>query len=834
MNNKSLVIRGICESPYIDKFILSLKDNKELFSLSNFKPPFEVEKGKYQSPVWEGLSILISYSKKPELDNDEVNDFVIFLLNSVVDLLINDSEVDYHKQLSGNYSVMYLLFTLVSSKKIYLDKVNVNSFIDAYMSNPLQDKGVVLYVMDNYSGNYIENGNLTYYIFHSYLTNSDDNEYFNYLLDSRIHSYIQAYPNLYFESSKTWLENANIYFFRMGSVEEFSSDDDYSVAKESVYLDWFKNSSKYIDVETINKCIIEFLNSNKRILKKIAVYLISTHYEDIRSYLYDNLSVIVSNHSLYSDFRCLIESNIMQMSKDEILTIFETVKATKIDKVNDYVEKILKNRIYIILNSSPEFNCPINIESAKEKEFVDNYNKMIVTSNLSFDDEISSCSEDIKNLSVEQMLEMINNKQITSYLREALVHAVASYLVDNKIDLVGYIDQIPDDLSIMVLNRYLDASAFESSYAFVRLLIEETIIDTSLMRSILHTIQVLIEHNYDNITDLVVSIDYKKIKLPELQSNHNYHSLVNVVINENIFCYYEILFHLSLKQRELKEILYESIEFYKQSNCIWLLNSVLAYNFPKLIVLDADYAKRNITCIFDNVVKGVNLSFCMFSFNHIMSIDALQEVLDLDSLYSFFLEPNLETESNIEYKNVLMRQVISYYLKTGLKFEKVKFVISNNYNNGAKLVYIQLKEAFINREVCLVQRANELIDFLCSSNLNDNLPNGYNYNGLFNSIIELLLLYNNEQLWSLLVKLTDKLNSYFSPKLIKLINLYYENQDVEIKHVLSRLIHKYEKYRFNDDILIGIFKTLTKSEKYKDEVKKWRVYLTQRNPDLQL
>ena len=835
MNNKTVIINEICNSPFIDQFILSLKDNEILFSVNdNFKRPIEIEKGKYQAEAWQGLLIIYHYSKKKELNNADTNQFINQLLNSTIDFLLSDEEINAYKRYSSNYSVMTMLLMIIASKTEYIDNTRFIDFMREYLASPLTDKDIIGEIIIRNSNEFLNaKSNIFFDIHNLILEDSEVDSGFYKYMGNHIASFIEKIPYNYFMVSKTWLEKTKPYFFFMGSIEEYSRKTKSYIEKEDVYLDWFKQSAKYINVDIISEIIKEYLNGKKELLNKLAVFLLSIRFPEMEELFYLNLEKIIENHLVYSDLRCLLEKNIDNISSANKKKIVTCILNSKIDVENAYISKVLKNRLLMIIGMSG-YECDYRKENEKECALIENYNKKVSVSFRDSEDDVTSFRKQIEGKSFEKIIEEYygeNNKSL--YYRDVINKSIYLLIKEENINVVEKADIIPYELSTYILGQLVENKQYDILTEYLSKYINRDQFEDESLKTILSAFQGLYKYDENNF-ELFIDFDYKKIKYYRKRDERL--SSVTIIINENVYEYLDLLSLIAEQHDEAKERLIEALEYYKTYEEEWKTKAIMGFIFPRLWIIDKNYALENKEYIFNNNTLGINPSYHMLSFWNGLSIDMFGSIVNSDSFLCFFEEPESSTEDNLKCKNRMMCRSVSYYINSGKSYETIKRIIDINYKNCARHLFKQLALDFDNKKKTVCSRIETIITYVNDENLFSQLGEKYNCDQLSREIANLIIISNNKYvgLWSLLKQSFTHYNHFFADEMISLVEKYKIQEEKNIKIILDIYFGKYKIYRTYEATLIKVYNLIKNEPSYKKEAKKWKVSVTKENPDLEL
>lgn len=840
MDNKLLVIKGICASPYIDQYIIKLKDNKVLFSIEdNLHPCYETEPGKYAAQYWNGLDILESYSKNKELNNDDTNDFIISLINSVIDTMINDDEEDYHKRFSGNWGNMWKIYSIIASKAIFIKKIKVLDFVKECLSNRMNGCDFILTITrDNKENFFLNDASIFFGIHELFIENDLEDFYFGYLYGQSIVEFIKRAPYKYFVKSKKWLEKTECIFSTMGAIEEYSRKAEYKIEKEDVLFDWFKQSAKYINGDLIEAIIQEYLDSEKKMLNKMAVFLLSIRFDEAKSLLFEKMDKIIKNHNVYSDLRVLLENNVSKMTDEEKAKIYDCVQNSEIDEKRGRISSLLRNRLYMILNLSG-FKCFYRQETPKEKEIVDNYNKLISFSNRDMDEDISSCKSEMDSKSFEEILSeyYVNNKSF--YFGDVINKSVWLYVQENNINICEYVDVIPDILSISLINRMIEKKDYECLTNYLTLFIEKEHFEREALQTILFAFRTIYENNNEK-TDIILKFDYRKIPVSSIEFEQV--SVVAEIINESIFEYLDLLSIVAYKNELIRERFFDAINYYiDKGEQGWKIKAVLGYLIQRILELNKDFFSKNIDYILNNNKGNINPSYHTISWSNSYSEELFDYLIFREDFIRFFQENDSKIEDSIQKKKVMMAKVIKYYYKTDKGLNVLKEIIQLIYKYSITKIYSQLSlEIYLEKEKGIkeidTKRINSIIKYIDEADYINKLGPDFNYDYLSREIAIFIIRSNNcsKLLWKHLLVAFEKYNRYFYDEIYELVKEYKNSEFENIRKLLKIYFNKYTPYSADEETIKNVFNTIKDEPKYEKDSRKWRTSLTKINPDLEI
>lgn len=841
MNNKLLVVKGICESPYIDQYIIKLKNNKSLFSIEdNLWPCDEVEPGRYAFRYWDGLSILEAYAKKPELNNEMINDFIISLINSVITVITADTEEDYHKRYSSNWGNMSKIFGIISAKDVFIKEIKVLDFVKEYSSNKMNNSDTILDIMNKNKENYLSNDSSIFFAIHElFIADDIDDIYYGYLCGNSVSDFIKNAPYKYFFKSKRWIENTESIFFAMGAFEEYSQNRKYKIDKEDIFIDWFIQSSQYVNIDLIKEIIQEYFSSEKELLNKCAVFLLSIRFYEVKTLFFEKMAEIVRNHSVFSDFRVLLEKNISQMTNNEKKRIYDCLQNTEIDAKGEYISPILKNRLYMILSING-LDCAYKQESAKEKDLIENYNKILSFSRSDMEEDIKSCKSEMDGKSFKEILKdyYIENKSF--YYGDVINKSVGLYIQENDINICQNAEIIPETLSISLINRMIEKKEYDDLINFIEVYIEKMPFEREILQTTLFAIRMIYENKKETAEKLLLKLDYKRIPISSIESYQI--SVITEIINECVFDYLNLLSEVASEDDLIKKRFFDAIEYFISIDIQgWKIKAVLGYLSQRILELNKEYYINKLDYILNNDKDNINPSYHTISWSNNYSKELLDCFVFRDDFILFFEEPDSQIEDSISIKKQMLVKVIRYYFVTGKGLDVLKRIIRLTYKYSLTSIYRQLSfDLYLEKSEEIrdkgIQRINDLVEYIEDSNFIYELEEDYNYDQLSREIAILIIRTKNcnKILWKQLLAAFKKYNRFFADEICELVKEYKISEYDNVKKLLIIYFGKYKPFFTYEETLRKVFDLIKNEPKYERDARRWRTALTKINPDLEI
>ena len=292
MNEFKEIIASVSKSPYLIEWILELKSNETLFSpVKNIKPCVQVDEKSVRSSFWDGLTIIEAYCNRG-LINNEVDNFIISLLNDSINTFLNDIETDKYKKLNSSEFIVKELFDICISKAKFIESVDIVSLIKIYFDSALCWPFSIPYEMANKRNILLQANKDTVFEMYKVVveTIGEREDCIKYLL---IDELISENADKYYLYSLEYVKKIERHFYDMGSFAEYTFS--FSKQKDVVVFNWLKSSSKRIDKDLLKQDVQIMLNSNNELLNKIGLCLIGLNLERLEKVLFDNKSYFRKN-----------------------------------------------------------------------------------------------------------------------------------------------------------------------------------------------------------------------------------------------------------------------------------------------------------------------------------------------------------------------------------------------------------------------------------------------------------------------------------------------------------------------------------------------------------
>lgn len=838
MDEFKTVINSLLKSNYLDKWILELKNNEVLFSpKKNIKPC--IKSGDvYRSDYWDGLRLIIGYCQKKEIANEEVDEFIISLLNESIEVYNADKEEDPYKRLNSSFEILVSLLDIVISKPKFINCIDFACLIKIYLSSPFSRNYPLAYELQ--TAKEILRKADAKKVFEAYKviieSKSEEHFYEDYLV---IDELIAKNPIDYYTFAKKHIieESSGKRFFDLGAFFEYERPR--ARASDYDYFQWLKIASLNIDSSVLAEDIRSFIKTDNRLIKKVALCLININYKRLGNIFIENLDSFFNDEEYYADLRCLLDNN-----KGDVFT--EKNKTPLLDALTNATFGLkegkmlsaLKNHLSFIYSVNG-YSVPYLEETQRDLDFVLNFNKSVYSVQVNKKEDVKDVKSSIVAKNIEGVAKRYNElSNGSSYFDSVLHQAFREYLLENYhdtfFDCLKYFD---DGFVASVISYYSFDKKDEKQ---VLLSVVETAISLiwddkrflGCLSQLLYGIQKLSETtDYLIIKKLIDSIDYKWIGLEEYSE---YKDVIMACINENLHTYFEILATTSQAANDLSR-LKEAIEYHKGNNDCSKLKSILAFIYPRVLYLDKSYARSLRDYVFNNICDGKNLSYPLLAISGGVNDAVLEEMAERDDLKAFLAIGGVGSDD----EETALSFFAQHYFRAFLFENKYKEIIKIQFDNRQFSIILDCirdtnywwKEKAIEGES--IERYREyfgmFLDMLKRYPLDTS-----QIDQLIRETANTIVLSNNfdDIAWEVLVLLFEGFHDFFSDDCVELIKKYKKIKAKEITTILDAYFSSYEPYHTYEETMIETFNLIAKEKAYGDKPKKWKVALVKKNSSL--
>ncbi len=673
MDKRKQIIKELCSSPFIDKWILELKDNDSLFSVDqNLKPCIKVDKNRIKSSFWDGLEVLECYARR-DICNDDVDDFIVSIINSCIEKYVEDKEENPTLRLDSSYAILTQLLQILKSRPDYCAKIDFLKFVKIYLSSPYGFPFSLVSSLKEFKLSNFLNGED---VFNCYKTIIEKEKIgtacFKYLANMREIDKNNGF--LFYEYSKSKITSFNDFdCCHMGAFSSYPDYTQYEFSDKDILIVWFKESSKFITFEQLKLDINSFTSSDKYFLKRAGLALININFRTCKNIFYENIDSFLNNREYFSDVKELINTNLQQLDIDFILPKLETatfgVKEPSI--LRNHIKGIFKKYI----DSNQEATKQIinyKTETTKDLNSIKNFNRMIYFIEDSKFDDVDYLYNQIRGKDPIEALNIYkNSKDKSTYYLEVFCDAYFRLIGD---DYQYFIDNL-DNFDSRMINQIL--FKLENDYQnlikllnrFIRLLNSDSYFNNCIS-TVLYRMQKLCDNsNFQDIFSLLSKIDYKKMTINGDVRGDSY---INDLINENMHTYLEMLAYCSECDKTSFSFLKTVIKYLLHAATNHKTKSLISFIMVRLFRIDVDYCKSILDVVFDNYYESFNPSYLMYSISNDTNCQLLSLIKEKDDFKEYI---SLDSENN----DIKMSQNIIFSRLLFLAFKEKDFAFYDYY-----------------------------------------------------------------------------------------------------------------------------------------------------------
>ena len=831
MDDLKSIVSGLCKSPYLDEWILKLKDNEILFSPNkNIKPCIRIDEKYVKSDYWIGLDLLEAYSKS-SLSNGFVDAFIINLINEAIEIYKNDKEIDPYKKLNSSHLILAVLFEICVQRKEYFDSIDVVSLISFSLSSTTAWPFSIVHNLFEHKNVLLKCSPIK--VFEAYKTILDYGgkslDYAEYLI---IDDLIKQIPFKYYDYCKCKISTYDFSISSMGSFFEYEGE--YEKEKESIIFNIFKTASHGIDAKTLKEDVEKYIFSKRKLLKRIGLCLININFEAVGDIFFDHIEVFFDDDDFYSDLRCLLDNNvknIINQKQREMICLnvknatfgIKEERAKIIQPLRNYLAKIC---------SQNGLEIPFAEPSKQDVEFILNYNKSFYIVNHDFKGDVEMIKNKISNVSVDNStiiyFDLIKG---SSYFRDTVRQAfIETYFFDEN--NLGSIKLFDYSLATSLIHYHEQKKNTECLYNSIIEVLGICKSDneyTNCLSTILFAIHSNIESfGFERFCHLLKQINYKWMRVDEFKYPNE---IISECINEDIHSYLEMFAYAvekgGMKADSLKTILsYYSVKFNAPK-----IKALMAFAFPKLLRIDKQYALELKNNIFNNQFNGTNPSYTMLAISHGYSFQLLEAISNQETLRKY-LEINNGTNDEMMAQKVLFNWFLGGYLFRS-SYEDIINIAFETKRSDAILENIRSINYWIEKNQITTQP--ELIKYFEKLNaaIGDWINKDFERDQLIRELSKFIVLTDGEieTSWTVLIKLFVYFDHYFSDECYELIEKFKNTRKDLIAQILDKYFSSYEQFKTYEKIMKKVFALVRNDDMYKEQSKKWMVSILNKNPD---
>ena len=836
MNNIREIINSLSKSEYLSEWILQLKDNEQLFSPElNIKPCIKIADGQYRSSVWEGLTIIKSYCDR-KLNNEEVDLFIISLLNKSIEIYKKDQEEDKYKKRNSSYFILDSLFDIIISKAAYFNNVDVSSFVGIYCDCVFSWQFSIIYDVYKNRNNMIEEYDV-HRIFSIYQkiieVGNERNDYDKYLI---VPMFIAKNPYQYFNYSIDYIRDNEKRVYDMASFFDYQGS--YGFNLKSAIFQWLKLSSQYIDDSILEQIINEFIYSENELQNKAGLCLININFNRLSTLFFKNITSFYSKNSFYADLFSLLKNNSRYIFNEDNEQVLTNALANARFGNTEHGSEILKNHIALLYKEN-KYEVECKPENADEYTFAINFNKGFYVVDHNPESDKNSILKKLEGKNIDEIILLYKEtKDGSMYYNDIVNKAFCEHLKKDE-NLELFFDSM-DSFEPSLINTMIYSFDSEDNvqYEIYYKLITKTLVLMNTydkykdcLSSVLFVLKKLSKNiAIDKTAAIVRLIDYNLLTVDEYTDTKN---IVTACINEKVFMYLEMLCFVTCNKQydeeDLKKIIYFFIEKYNFKKT----KSILASMYPMLFYIDKSYATSLTDYIFLNESEGHNLSYPLLSLSNIDNKVFLDHISDRQDLILFLSEEY----SDGDYERgqiIIFNNLFSFYLQSLYYKDLLYIMIDKLLIEPIQEIMYLFNHWFENKQI----EQNEVDNYAIFLNnllnaIKDKALNKKHIDYIIRNAAKTILLTGDcyPAIWELIIVLFNSFDHYFSDECIDLIKLYQDKQKNYITRIVDSYFKSYVQYHTFDNQIVEVYDLLKGNPSYAEDIRRWKVFLVSKNID---
>ncbi len=838
MNNLKEVVKAIYKSEYLCDWILKLKESKELFSPEKNILPCIVEDEKYRrSSYWLGLDLLTKYCDL-EKGEDEIDDFIINLLEKSISIYQSDKEIVADKKLNSSYLITYNLIKICLSKVKFINNVDIVSLFKIYFDGVFSFDSLVISLLSEKKEILLDSNvnSLKIAQIYSLIMDLPDNR-FNFDNDLNIPEIIQKYSFDFFNLAKKIITTSKERFFDMGSFYEFNSR--YSDRKLYVAFSWIKTSSLYLDNRFLISEIDFFIKSKSKLYRKIGLCLININFNRTKDLLINNIDMFFEVEDFYPDLKALIVKNLKEI-KNEFENLFiQKIKEASFGLKDERQIFALKN--HLLKNFAFCEGVTYKEETKEEIEFAENITKDFYIRNIDKNEMFQEIYKDIEGKEPEEIIrkyKYYKNSSTTlgSVVNKAFIKCLAIRFPLPFELLRGLGSGFSNSLILHFSNG--EGKNYDNLYSCLKCVLS-LMSDDSEFLGCLNTCLFEIKSNFDNfgeqkVLDLINLIDFKWIEINEYEDGEE--DIITDCINESIYEYLEIICYIAFNNLQIKEKFFEALNFYINKFKCKKLKSIISCILPKIFYLNKDYAKDLITYALDNENNGVSLSYPLLAIGGpaLNKKGFLSLIYLRDDLRNYFLSSF--KNNNLDMAQTGLMFAFFYdYVNGHNEFESLlRIVFESKSISMLHYILTMVNSGLENKQL---QQDSEQIqrfaNFLKISLEYKMDVNDSEIDQVIRQISKCIVLLNNKYsfMWDVLSQFFKNFNRFFADECLELVTKYLDIETKKMKKLLTLYFKSYKQYYSDEEQMKKILRLISNHPNYRNEYRQWKVYICEKNPD---
>ena len=616
----------------------------------------------------------------------------------------------------------------------------------------------------------------------------------------------------------------------MGAFYEYEGG--YNKGKEAIVFNIFKASSKSIDSTVLEKDVKQFISSNEKLYKKIGLCLININFSKLKNLFVENIDRFLNDNEYYSDLRCLLSNNIANIKDEKTQEIIvRKIQTASFGLNNKKALEILKNYLCKLLSQSG-LNAPFVEPTKADISFVMNYNKSFYVVNHDFESDIVSIKEKIKDVSVYESVDIFNKLiKGSGYFQDTVRRAfIETYFLETgsskNVALFGY------EFGIALIHYHENKKEMTLLYETISDVLNVCKEDSSFVNC-MSSILFSIHSNYQKLgkekfKSLLKMIDYKWLVIDEFKYEEE---IISECINENMHTYFELLTFAVDKRvlpfAYLKEVVPFHMKMYSSSK----FKAILAFVFPRIFRINKSFALSLIDFVFDNWFMNTNPSYCMLAISHGYSLELIELLSSRNDLKAYLLNQKENRDVKMA-QSILFNWFLAGYFKDK-KYDEILDLAFNSKRYDVIIENIRSLNYWI-EERQIKNNDKELLNyfskfFLC---IDDSLKAYSERDQLIRELSSSIILTNGliKESWLSLMKLFDYFDHFFSDESVELIKKFKDTHKDYVTQVLNKYFDSYDQLRTYEDTLRQVLGIIASDVFYKEQIKKWQVSISKKNP----
>lgn len=835
MDKRKQAIRALCKSEYLDKWILSLKDNP-IFSVDkNLRPCVKIENG-FQSSVWDGLNLLECYAKR-HLNNQEVDDFIVKLIRDSIQKYNEDTETNPLLKLNSSYIILNQLLQILLCEPKLIERINFLNFVDIYISSQhsliysllegLQKINIVKYVQENF-------------IFEIYrrILEKDNigGECYKILYDLSFINPTKNLQFLFYQYAKTELFKLNAYSFpQMGSFYDYPDDQYQMISKKDILVVWLKKFSKYVDKENITKDIETFFSNKKSFLKRAGLAIVNIRFTTLKKFFYSNFEHFLTDIEFYSDLVSLMKKNIHNIK-------LELIK----DKIkngtfgNDARKEMLKNHIFGILkdNCDPKLcaDLPYMQESTKTLNEIKNINKMMYIIDNPKENDINYIYNQIQLMDPIEALNTYNNSNKKSYYYSEVFCDAFLKLINNDFEfIIKNLDNFDSKLINIILGKFddNDEKIISLLSEFVPILNKKEYFNKCISNVLFKLYKLINKGKIKDAFDVLSKIDYKQIDTTSEVTGSSY---IDDCINQNLHTFLEMYAFCCENNKEYFKNLKLILTYIFSTPTNHKIKSIVAYICARLYRIDSSFCSSLVNKVFENSYNGYNPSYILYSISSDINCDFLKIIKGREDFEEFISleskEQDIKRSQNILFSRLLW---ISFVEHNKMPFIEL-FIKSKNFESI--ITGFEYAEYWLKNKKITIEQVVLFVTLISNNIYKYNLSRERGVDQLIRKISKILSQsFDNDkkEIWDFLILLFDNFKDYFSDSTFELLKMYKgTSRKSYIIKIMNRYVGSYDMYRTYSETLKKCLLIFKDDKSYKKYYKRWIVQIYNKNPDFSI